>query len=109
MKGKVREMEAPEGTRWQGGWTESGGMRTPTLVVTDESLALKLGMQVGATVGIGKCKEAGLRWMSVEEKVLTTAAGRQKGTPPRKEDEHAVGQEKWQTATGRGRGRGKGA
>ena len=109
LKGKVREMEAPEGTRWQGGWTESGGMRTPTLVVTDESLALKLGMQVGATVGIGKCKEAGLRWMSVEEKVLTTAAGRQKETPPGKEDEHAVGQDKWQTATGRGRGRGKGA
>ena len=81
---KQQEMEAPESTRWQGGWTECGGERTPTLVVMDAQVAAKLKVAVGTAVGVGRCKEKCRRWVGVEEKVLTTAAGKQKEKPSEK-------------------------
>ena len=101
-KGNVRVIAAPEGTEWHGGWTASGGERTPTLVVVSAEAATALGVDIGTTMGAGKCDDTNFQWSGVAE-VLPQTLQQTVQEGGKKAEPQGPMEETWQMQGGRGR------
>ena len=69
MKGESRQVPAPKGTQWLGGWSapSNGAEPTPMLTVLSEETAAALKVKVGTTVGVCACTEKGWTWLAVTD------------------------------------------
>jgi len=117
MKGERRQVPAPKGTQWLGGWSapSNGAEPTPMLTVLSEETAAALKVKVGTTMGVGACTEKGWTWLAVSEAPSGQKGKGKRGTATQTQQVHLdlTSLEEWQTQgggrAGRGRGRGKGS